>query len=226
MGLETGTSISALDNSWPLSGDFIQAGDDHLRLIKSVLKAQFPGAGGQGFSTPITASEAEINFSDGVTSGIQAQLDAIAATVGGVQSFPTGTIMLFYQAAAPTGWTQIAGDDNSMLRMVSGAGDAGGAFGGTDSPILFEYDHDHATSGHTLTVAEIPSHRHSGNADEGSSGAGISAPNFRREGGNTGFLYTNYTGGGGSHSHGVTALSTTPMSITPRYVNIIQASKD
>lgn len=61
MGLETGTTISQLDSSWPLGSDQKAQGDDHLRLIKAVLKAQFPGVGGQGFNTPITAKEADLN---------------------------------------------------------------------------------------------------------------------------------------------------------------------
>lgn len=38
MGLETGTSIAALNALWPLGSDPRSQGDDHLRLIKSVLK--------------------------------------------------------------------------------------------------------------------------------------------------------------------------------------------
>ena len=55
MGLETATTISGLQSTNPLSTDLINKGDDHLRLIKSVLKTQFPGAGGSGFAVPITA---------------------------------------------------------------------------------------------------------------------------------------------------------------------------
>lgn len=44
MGLETGTYISDLDGTNPVSGDGIAQGDDHLRLIKTVLKSTFPNA--------------------------------------------------------------------------------------------------------------------------------------------------------------------------------------
>lgn len=61
MGLETGSTISSFITSNPTSSDPVNQGDDHLRLIKSVLQAQFPGSIGTGFNTPITATEAELN---------------------------------------------------------------------------------------------------------------------------------------------------------------------
>lgn len=47
MGLESATYITALDASNPLGTDLKSQGDDHLRLIKSVLKATFPNASRQ-----------------------------------------------------------------------------------------------------------------------------------------------------------------------------------
>jgi len=61
MGLETGTTISSLITSNPTSSDPVNQGDDHIRLIKSVLQAQFPGSTSTGFNTAITATEAELN---------------------------------------------------------------------------------------------------------------------------------------------------------------------
>ena len=61
MGLETGTTISSLIASNPTSADPVSQGDNHLQLIKSVLKAQFPGTAGSGYATAITATEAELN---------------------------------------------------------------------------------------------------------------------------------------------------------------------
>jgi hypothetical protein len=49
-----------------------------------------------------------------------------AAAAGG---FAAGTAILFYQAAAPTGWTKATTQDNKGLRVVSGA--TGGSAGGT-----------------------------------------------------------------------------------------------
>ena len=44
MGLETTTYIAGLTPAWPLAGDPKNQGDDHLRLLKSVLQATFPSA--------------------------------------------------------------------------------------------------------------------------------------------------------------------------------------
>jgi len=64
MGLETATYISQLVATNPLATDPISQGDDHLRLIKSVLQAQFSGLSG---TTAVTASGAEMNLLDGCT---------------------------------------------------------------------------------------------------------------------------------------------------------------
>jgi len=46
MGLETGTYVEDLVATNPVGTDAKSAGDDHFRLIKSVLKATFPGMSG------------------------------------------------------------------------------------------------------------------------------------------------------------------------------------
>jgi hypothetical protein len=64
MGLETASYISQLVATNPLATDPISQGDDHLRLIKSVLQTQFSGLSG---TTAVTSSGAELNILDGVT---------------------------------------------------------------------------------------------------------------------------------------------------------------
>lgn len=104
MGIESTTTIAGLDSTWPLGSDPIAQGDNHVRLLKAVLKNIFPGVGGNGFATPITAKEAEINYLVGVTSGIQSQLNLKAPlanpTFTGTPLAPT--------AAVDTNTTQIA----------------------------------------------------------------------------------------------------------------------
>lgn len=54
----------------------------------------------------------------------------VAADIPSTYSeFATGTALLFYQAAAPTGWTKSTTNDNKALRVVSGT--TGGSAGGT-----------------------------------------------------------------------------------------------
>lgn len=156
MPLESTTTIEGLDDSYPLGGDPTNKGDDHLRLIKSVLKTMFPGVGGNGFSIPVVATEVEFNYISGLTSNAQDQFDALGVSITaltGQLSAPTGTRMPFHQAAAPTGWTQDASKNDYMLRVVSGTG---GAAGGADSPILNDKVSSHT---HTASVTD-PGHTH------------------------------------------------------------------
>ena len=88
------------------------------------------------------------------------------------------TVSVFYQAAAPTGWTQVTAHNDKALRLVNGAG-GGFGFGGTSGAggsnfsTVFPSSNSNITvnfnttapvsgtvGGHTLTTAEIPDHTH------------------------------------------------------------------
>lgn len=77
MGVETATYISSLDATLPSAGDNFSQGDDHLRLIKSTVKATFPNVSGA-----VLPTHTELNYVDGVTSNIQTQLNTLSAYVG------------------------------------------------------------------------------------------------------------------------------------------------
>ena len=62
MGLETGTYIDSLNSSNPTAGDSVGQGDDHLRLIKSTVKATFPN-----LTNAVTSTHTELNILDGAT---------------------------------------------------------------------------------------------------------------------------------------------------------------
>jgi len=142
MALETTSTISGLVSANPTAIDAVSQGDDHLRLLKSVLKAQFPGAGGTGFSVPITATEAEINQLSGLIAG----------------SIPSGTKMPFYQAAPPVGWTATAIQNDSMMRVVTSATTGGTSGAGSGhSPILNSVVTSHT---HVFTGTAMGTHNH------------------------------------------------------------------
>ena len=65
MAKETATYISQLVATNPVASDSVSVGDDHLRMLKTVLKTQFSGLTG---TTAISSSEAELNLLDGLTS--------------------------------------------------------------------------------------------------------------------------------------------------------------
>lgn len=116
MALETGTYISDLVATNPTSSDLKSAGDDHLRLLKSTVKATFPNISGA-----VTPTHTELNFVDGVTSAIQTQIDSKAAHAGqtytGTHDFDAATSVLVptksasdnSTAAASTAYVDAAG---------------------------------------------------------------------------------------------------------------------
>ena len=59
MGLENSSTIAGLNAAWPLPTDVKSQGDDHLRLLKSVLQAQFPGIYGSGAVPTWLATQAQ-----------------------------------------------------------------------------------------------------------------------------------------------------------------------
>lgn len=119
--------------------------------------------------------------------------------------YPVGSIYMSVNSTSPA--TLFGGTWQQLKdRFLIGAGSsyANGATGGATS-------HTHTTAGHTLTVAEMPSHEHAINysqkVDAGGWASGSSYylpwdPNY-----NTGYIKATATGGGGSHSHGDTGSS-------------------
>lgn len=217
MGLETASFINGLNSSWPLGTDSATKGDDHFRLIKSVLKNTFPGASGTGFSKQITATEDEINYLSGLDANIMTKLSGVG--------FPAGTVLPFYNATPPPGWSLVTMPTTYML--VCGV--TGGTTSGTDNPILNDKvaSHTHAASGGTLSTAGAHSH--------GISPGQVVAPDALGAGniyGGTGgvTIATISETAAGDHTHSLTGLTIGANSgaanWTPRYAGVILCSKD
>lgn len=81
------------------------------------------------------------------------------------REIPLNTRTVFYQAAAPTGWTQVTGLDNRALRVVDGEG--GGSGGSLGFTTVFSRT---ATDGTAITTSQMPSHSHGGNTGTNSAG--------------------------------------------------------
>lgn len=78
MALESATYISDLNSSNPTASDPVSQGDDHIRLLKSTIKATFPNVSGA-----VLPTHTELNYVDGVTSPIQTQINAISPSQTG-----------------------------------------------------------------------------------------------------------------------------------------------
>ncbi len=79
MALETATYISQLTATNPVASDSVSVGDDHIRMLKTVLKTQFSGLSG---TTAITATEAEMNYLDLATLGTSADSKVLTQASG------------------------------------------------------------------------------------------------------------------------------------------------
>jgi hypothetical protein len=124
--------------------------------------------------------------------------------------FAPGTVMLFVQTAAPTGWTKSTTHDNKALRVVSGSVTTGG----TQNFTAVLNGNVGAT---TLTTAQMPSHTHTPRRYDQGVGTDQNIGNSNAAGTPVNVkLATTATGGGGSHTH----------SMDVAYVDVIIATKD
>lgn len=143
--------------------------------------------------------------------------------------FEAGTVMLFAQTAAPTGWTKnTSTGDNSALRIVTGSASTGGsvdfttAFSATRAVTISSLTGSAGAT--TLTTPQIPSHSHPG----GGSTVGWSPqPGCMFPGGLNSVASTGATGGGGSHTHPLTVSGGSgEVNLAVKYVDVIRATKD
>lgn len=156
-----------------------------------------------------------------------------------IAGFPAGTLMLFQQTAAPTGWTKQTTHDNKALRVVSGTAGSGGSVSFTSAFASQTPSGSINLSGWsvgatTLSTAQMPSHSHeppywdwavSGtNSPKNSWAQGKS-----QNGGGSSGMSTTSNGGGGSHSHSISGSATftgSAINLAVQYVDLIIAAKD
>ena len=188
---------------------------------------------------------------------VDSEFNAIATAIATKEDtglIPSGTVMLFVQTAAPTGFTKSTTHNNKALRIVSGTVGTGGsqdfttAFasnrtasgttGGTAVSI------SGSVASHTLATSEIPSHNHtfsigqyvgSDDATAGGNGRILMANRNYVSGGGAADVTIGNTGSGGGHSHSVGTLAGAShthsftsgnMAFDVNYVDVIIATKD
>lgn len=132
---------------------------------------------------------------------------------------PSGTVAVFRQSSAPTGWTKdTSNNNNSALRVVTGNVSIGGT---VDFTTAFASQTPSGTVGDTtLTVDQIPAHTHDQlvtrvGAGDDNQGTGSTFGNNSEE--------TGSTGGGQSHTHTFTGNA---INLAVKYTDVIQATKD
>lgn len=189
MPLERANTIAQLDEQWPNGSDSVDRGDDHIRLIKNVLKKTFPGPTGNGFATPVTVAPALLN--------------ALAQTINDMKaaisnSHAIGNIIFRDDAVDPatlypgTTWTLLTGDACIALATAQNVGQ---------------------TSGNNNPIVPLPRHNHSHSmypgGDHAHSGV-YTARNFKSASGSGdvwGGTISTTTNASGSHTHNLEILS-------------------
>lgn len=191
---------------------------------------------------------------DGAVTEIKIGTDAVTSTkiaTGAVTSakvqsgllIPSGTVMLFVQTAAPTGWTKSTTHNDKALRIVSGSASGGGntAFSSTfvnrtPAGTVSGTNTGGAVSDAGLTEAQLPSHAHTEQLM--SSVATMTTTGTRIGGSGSGTTNrtatspTLGTGSGSVHGHGFTqpswsgTFTGTALDFGVQYVDAIIAIKD
>lgn len=197
--------------------------------------------GGTGAST-LTANNvvvgngtSAVNFVAPGSSGNVLTSNGTTWTSAAAAAFDSGTLMLFQQTAAPTGWTKQTTHNDKSLRVVSGTASSGGSVAFTTAfaskPVSGSVSITGITGSAgatTLSTSQIPSHTHPASQITGGKSGGNAGNNPSQLGPTT----TGATGGGGSHSHpfsfssGTASFSGTAINLAVQYVDLIIASKD
>lgn len=151
-------------------------------------------------------------------------------------AFPTGTQMLFVQAAAPTGWTKQTTVNDAAIRVVSGT-TGGGTGGNVAFSTVFMSDKAITLSGNvgatTISSGQSPSHSHSfllfdnrlGNytALRNTDGAATSLQKVTNSWNSMPFPVSDTSGGNSSHTHSLSGTATVDLSV--KYLDTILCKK-
>ena len=152
-------------------------------------------------------------------SDIDTELSAIATAIATkVESgdIPSGSAMVFFQTAAPSGWTKSTANNDKALRVTSG--DGGGTGGSVAFETAFASQTPAGTVGSTtLTTSQIPAHNHDVR------GPTVASGSAQYSAGNSSGTATANAGGGGSHNHSFTG---TAIDLDVQYLNVIVCTKD
>ena len=155
-----------------------------------------------------------------------------STTLTGCNSIPdfiaSGSLMLFKQSTAPTSWVKQTTHNDKTLRVVSGTVSPGGSIAFSSAfpsastvPISAPVSVTGSVGNTTLTIAQIPSHNHTGG------GANVNPPTFALPLTSTSPSNTGNRGGSGAHNHPSSNSGTFSSSIDlrVRYVDVIICRK-
>jgi len=205
MTVESATYVSGLNANYPPGSDTISEGDDHLRLIKSVLKSTLPNADEAingvhtGTSAPSPNTSGQLWFDTSGTGDLKVRNKANSAFESvdtTTTALPAGVIALWYGSTAsiPSGWTLCDGTSSTPDLRDQFIIGAGGSYAVAATAAVGN------TGAHTLTTSEMPAHTHNfvGRGFTAQNGTGITNDYADHAAGS---ITVSSTGGGGSHTH-------------------------
>ena len=241
------TSLT-LDTPLPVSsgGTGSNTGINASTSVFGVLPVSNGGTGATSLNAEaviIGNSTSAVKFVAPGTSGNVLTSNGTAWTSVAAAAFDSGTVMLFAQTSAPTGWTKDTSNyNNSGLRVVTGSASTGGsvdfttAFASqTPTGSVSITSVSGSAGATTLSTPQIPSHSHPVSVffNDNCSPPNIQISkvgNGRTNDAST--LSTSATGGGGSHNHpfsfssGSGTFSGNAINLAVKYVDVIRATKN
>ncbi len=199
----------------PQGSDTRREGDNQIRDAKKVIKDSFPNILGA-----VDPTHTQLNTLSDIATA-QTVETRLTTLEDNSAKFPSGTYILFYQAAAPAGWTQLTIGSDSLVRFVPGIGQG---FGGTDNPILNDKVSAHS---HPFTSDSDGTHTHDLAQHTGDVGGTTALDQGIFGAGRQDIAASGYVKADGAHTHtGTTNTNTSASNWEPRYIDVIAAAKD
>jgi len=209
VAIESANYINGLDPSNPAASDPLADADNHLRLIKQVLKNTFPNVTGI-----VSASHHTLNGA--------VPIGGIILWSGTTGNIPAGWVLCAGQTVARSDGAGNIVAPNLRDRFVVGAGNAyavnavGGAQaqpGSTDwhnghahnasTDAQGTHNHGGFTGNFTLGISHMPSHSHSISLNAVGVAASAPAVAYAQSGGTGSSITTNSQGGSDPHRHSI-----------------------
>ena len=228
----SGTALVPTAATVPTVGTYLPAANTVAIATASTERVRVGPAGQVGVGGANYGTAGQVLTSAGASAAPSWQTPSAAPSPS--PAFPSGTVMLFQQTAAPTGWTKITTHNNKALRVVNGTVSSGGnssftsVFANrTPGGSVSGTNINGAVSATTLTTAQMPNHTHTIPSNASGSQVGFAGSGRNPTGKSTGAA-----GGGGSHTHGFTnptwsgSFTGAAMNFAVQYVDVIFASKD